>query len=124
MAIPLLQARCDAHILGIEETVGPRTKQDEKGTSLFGKRHNKMHTLCRRCGSKAHHLQKSTCSKCGYPAKRKRKYNWSAEAKRWNTTGTGRMRHLKIVYHRFRHGFREGTTPKPKRAAVAASSSS
>ena len=25
MAIPLLQARCDAHILGIEETVGPRT---------------------------------------------------------------------------------------------------
>ncbi|KAL1765080.1 carcinoembryonic antigen-related cell adhesion molecule 5-like [Sigmodon hispidus] len=37
-----------------------------KGTSLFGKRHNKMHTLCRRCGSKAYHHQKSTC---GYPAK-------------------------------------------------------
>jgi hypothetical protein len=36
----------------------------------------------------------------------------------------GWMRHLKIVYHRFRHGFYEGTTPKPKRAAVAASSSS
>ncbi|CAO2593067.1 hypothetical protein LEMLEM_LOCUS7087 [Lemmus lemmus] len=34
------------------------------------------------------------------------------------------MRHLKIVYLRFRHGFCEGTTPKPKRAAVAASSSS
>ncbi|CAO2640094.1 60S ribosomal protein L37 [Lemmus lemmus] len=34
------------------------------------------------------------------------------------------MRHLKIVYRRFRHGFREGTTPKPKKAAVAASSSS
>uniref|UniRef100_A0A0D9RWH0 Large ribosomal subunit protein eL37 n=1 Tax=Chlorocebus sabaeus TaxID=60711 RepID=A0A0D9RWH0_CHLSB len=50
--------------------------------------------------------------------------NWSAKAKRRNTTGTGRMRHLKIVYRRFRHGFREGTTPKPKRAAVAASSSS
>uniref|UniRef100_A0A8C6CQ01 Ribosomal protein L37 n=1 Tax=Moschus moschiferus TaxID=68415 RepID=A0A8C6CQ01_MOSMO len=73
-----------------------------KGTSSFGKRWNKTHTLCRRCGSKAYHLQKSTCGKCGYPAKRKRKYNWSAKAKRRNTTGTGRMRHLKIVYRRFR----------------------
>ncbi|XP_035306376.1 60S ribosomal protein L37-like [Cricetulus griseus] len=77
-----------------------------KGTSSFGKPHNKMHTLFRRCG---------------YPAKHKRKYNWSAKAKR---RGIGRMRHLKIVYRRFRHGFREGTTPNPKRAAVAASSSS
>ncbi|ERE81346.1 60S ribosomal protein L37-like [Cricetulus griseus] len=84
-----------------------------KGTSSFGKPPNKTHTLCCRCGSKACHLQKSM-----------RKYNWSAKAKRQNTTGTGRMRHLKIVYRRFRHGFREGTTPKPKRAAVAASSSS
>uniref|UniRef100_A0A2K6CLY7 Ribosomal protein L37 n=1 Tax=Macaca nemestrina TaxID=9545 RepID=A0A2K6CLY7_MACNE len=92
-----------------------------KGTSSFGKRRNKKHTLCRRCGSKAYHLQKSTCGKCGYPARRKRKYNWSAKAKRRNTTGTGRMRHLKIVYRRFRHGFCEGTTPKPKRAAAAAS---
>ncbi|NXO75639.1 RL37 protein, partial [Sitta europaea] len=95
-----------------------------KGTSSFGKRRNKTHTLCRRCGSKAYHLQKSTCGKCGYPAKRKRNYNWSAKAKRRNTTGTGRMRHLKRVYRRFRNGFREGTTPKAKREAVAASSSS
>uniref|UniRef100_A0A2K5IXQ5 Large ribosomal subunit protein eL37 n=1 Tax=Colobus angolensis palliatus TaxID=336983 RepID=A0A2K5IXQ5_COLAP len=73
-----------------------------KGTSSFGKRRNKTHTLCRHCGSKAYYLQKSTCGKCGYPAKRKRKYNWSAKAKRRNTTGTGRMRHLKIVYRRFR----------------------
>ncbi|CAD7689693.1 unnamed protein product [Nyctereutes procyonoides] len=85
-----------------------------KGMSSFGKHRNMMHTLCRHCGSKAYHLQKSTCGK----------YNWSAKAKRRNTTGTGRMRHLKIVYRRFRHGFREGTTPKPKRGAVAASSSS
>ncbi|KAI1240144.1 hypothetical protein IHE44_0011596 [Lamprotornis superbus] len=69
-----------------------------KGTSSFGKRRNKTHTLCRRCGSKAYHLQKSTCGKCGYPAK----HNWSAKAKRRNTTGTGRMRHLKKVYRRFR----------------------
>ncbi|XP_043837952.1 60S ribosomal protein L37-like [Dromiciops gliroides] len=90
----------------------------------FGKHQNKMHTLCHHCGSKAYHLQKLTCGKCGYPAKCKRKYNWSAKAKQCNTTGTGQMRHLKIIYHRFRNGFREGTTPKPKRAAVAASSSS
>uniref|UniRef100_A0AAX7U8V8 Ribosomal protein L37 n=1 Tax=Astatotilapia calliptera TaxID=8154 RepID=A0AAX7U8V8_ASTCA len=72
-----------------------------KGTSSFGKRRNKTHTLCRRCGSKAYHLQKSTCGKCGYPQKRKRKYNWSAKAKRRNTTGTGRLRHMKVVYRRF-----------------------
>uniref|UniRef100_A0A8C4ZPN0 Ribosomal protein L37 n=1 Tax=Gadus morhua TaxID=8049 RepID=A0A8C4ZPN0_GADMO len=72
-----------------------------KGTSSFGKRRNKTHALCRRCGSKAYHLQKSTCGKCGYPEKRKRKYNWSAKAKRRNTTGTGRLRHLKVVYRRF-----------------------
>ena len=28
--------------------------------------------------------------------------NWSAKAKRRNTTGTGRLRHLKVVYRRFR----------------------
>ncbi|XP_037587488.1 60S ribosomal protein L37-like [Cebus imitator] len=95
-----------------------------KGTSSFGKRRNKTHTLCRRCGSKVCHLQKSTCSKCGYPTKRKRKYNWSAKAKRRDATGTGLMKHRKIVYRRFRRGFHQGTTPKHKRAAVAASSSS
>ncbi|XP_051024190.1 60S ribosomal protein L37-like [Acomys russatus] len=95
-----------------------------KGTSSFGKCRNRTQMVCRCCGSKAYHLQKSTCGKCGCSANRKRKYNWSAKAKRRNITGTGRMRHLKIVYRRFRHGFREETTPKAKRAAVAASSSS
>nr|XP_032662358.1 60S ribosomal protein L37-like [Chelonoidis abingdonii] len=95
-----------------------------KGISSFGKHRNKTHTLCRRGRSKAYHLQKSTCEKCGYPAKRKSKYNWSAKDKTRNTTGTGHMRHLKNVYRGFRNGFCEGTTPKPKRAAVAASSSS
>nr|XP_039322600.1 60S ribosomal protein L37-like [Saimiri boliviensis boliviensis] len=94
-----------------------------KGTSL-GKHCSKTHTLCRRCGSKACHLQKSTCGKNGCPAKHKRRYNWGAKAERRNAARTSRMRHLKIVYRRFRHGFREGTIPKPKRAAVAASSSS
>ncbi|XP_042128595.1 large ribosomal subunit protein eL37-like [Peromyscus maniculatus bairdii] len=95
-----------------------------KGSSSFGKHCNKMHMVCHCCGSKAYHLQKLTCGKCGYPTKYKRKYNWSAKPKRQNTTRTGRMRHLNIVYQRFRHGFHEGTTPKSKRVAVAASSSS
>ena len=34
------------------------------------------------------------------------------------------MRHLKILYLRFRHGFHKKTTPKPKEAAVATSSPS
>ncbi|XP_032185943.1 60S ribosomal protein L37-like [Mustela erminea] len=90
-----------------------------KETSLFGKHCNKS---C--CGLKACHLQKSPCAKCSYPAKHKRKYNCSAKAKRRNTTGTGRMRDLKIVYRRLRLGFHEGAIPKPERVAVAASSSS
>jgi len=31
---------------------------------------------------------------------------------RRRTTGTGRMRHLKIVHRRFRNNFREGTVAK------------
>ncbi|XP_006731133.1 60S ribosomal protein L37-like [Leptonychotes weddellii] len=85
----------------------------------FGKRLSKTHTLCCHCASEACHLQKSTYGKCGNPAKQKR-----SKTRKRNPTGTGQMRHLKIVYCRFRHGFCEGTTLKPKRAAVAASSSS
>ena len=100
----------------------------EKGTPSFGKHHNNTHThthtQCHWCGSKAYHLQKPTHCKCGSPAKQKRKYNWSAKAKRWNATSAGQMRYLKIVYCRFRYGLHEGTTPKPKRKAVAAPSSS
>ncbi|XP_032951081.1 60S ribosomal protein L37-like [Rhinolophus ferrumequinum] len=94
-----------------------------KGTS-FGKRHNKTHTLFPRCSSKVSHVEKSTCGKCGYSAKRKRKYNWNAKAKRQNTTGTGPVRYLKVVYCRFWHGVREGTAPKSKRATVTTFSSS
>nr|AGN29663.1 60S ribosomal protein L37 [Acartia pacifica]AGN29664.1 60S ribosomal protein L37 [Acartia pacifica]ALS04263.1 60S ribosomal protein L37 [Acartia pacifica]ALS04265.1 60S ribosomal protein L37 [Acartia pacifica]ALS04266.1 60S ribosomal protein L37 [Acartia pacifica] len=80
-----------------------------KGTSSFGKRRNKTHTLCRRCGKVSFHIQKKTCAACGYPAAKIRKYNWSEKAKRRKTTGTGRMRHLKVVLRKFRNGFREGT---------------
>ncbi|XP_049727451.1 60S ribosomal protein L37-like [Elephas maximus indicus] len=93
-----------------------------KGMPSFRKRCSKMHTLSQQYGSKAWHLQKSTCGKCGCPFKLKRKYNWRTNAKRRDTTGTGHVRHLKIVYHRFRERFSDGTTPTPKRATVAASS--
>ncbi|KAI9189205.1 Synaptotagmin-like protein 2 [Blastocladiella emersonii ATCC 22665] len=84
-----------------------------KGTPSFGKRHTKSHTLCRRCGNRAFHNQKKTCASCGYPSAKVRSYNWSEKAKRRKTTGTGRMRHLKLVNRRFTNGFRSGT-PKAK----------
>ncbi|TKY64490.1 60S ribosomal protein L37-3 [Spatholobus suberectus] len=64
-----------------------------KGTGSFGKRRNKTHTLCVRCGRRSFHLQKSRCAACAFPAARKRKYNWSVKAIRRKTTGTGRMRY-------------------------------
>eukprot|EP00891_Asterochloris_glomerata_P007482 jgi/Astpho2/7482/Aster-02055 len=79
-----------------------------KGTGSFGKRRNKTHTLCRRCGRRTFHIQKTTCSSCGYPAARIRKYNWSVKAIRRKTTGTGRMRYLRDLPRRFKNGFREG----------------
>ncbi|XP_067678884.1 large ribosomal subunit protein eL37-like [Haliotis asinina] len=93
-----------------------------KGTSSFGKRHNKTHTHCRRCGRRGYHIQKKACASCAYPCARKRTFNWSIKSKRRRTTGTGRMRYLKIVFRRFRNGFREGTTPKPRRKGAAAPS--
>mmetsp|Transcript_29904 Transcript_29904/g.53539 ORF Transcript_29904/g.53539 Transcript_29904/m.53539 type:complete len:97 (-) Transcript_29904:150-440(-) len=90
-----------------------------KGTGSFGKRHNKSHTLCRRCGRRSFHIQKSTCSYCGYPSARIRKYNWSVKAIRRKTTGTGRMRYMKDLPRRFKNGFREGTQAKPKVAAAS-----
>ncbi|BAS81554.1 Os02g0815000 [Oryza sativa Japonica Group] len=92
-----------------------------KGTGSFGKRRNKTHTLCVRCGRRSFHLQKSTCSSCGYPAARIRKYNWSVKAIRRKTTGTGRMRYLRHVPKRFKSNFREGTEAAPRKKGAAAS---
>ncbi|KXJ12596.1 probable 60S ribosomal protein L37-A [Exaiptasia diaphana] len=91
-----------------------------KGTSSFGKRHNKTHTLCIRCGKKSWHIQKKRCAGCGFPAARTRKFNWSMKAKRRSTTGTGRMRHLRIVHRRFQNGFREGQEAKSQKKRGAA----
>ncbi|KAI8799698.1 60S ribosomal protein L37 [Cladochytrium replicatum] len=83
-----------------------------KGTSSFGTRHRKTHSLCRRCGHRAYHNAKKTCAQCGYPAAKTRSFNWSVKGKRRKTTGTGRMRHLKELPRRFKNGFREGTVAK------------
>ena len=83
-----------------------------KGTTSFGKRTSKSHTTCRRCGRRSFHIQKGVCSSCGYPAKKMRRYNWGAKAKRRRTNGTGRMKYLKTMSRRFKNGFREGTQAK------------
>ncbi|CAF0740178.1 unnamed protein product [Didymodactylos carnosus] len=87
-----------------------------KGTSSFGKRNVKTHALCRRCGRSSYHLQRQRCAACGFPSKKIRKFNWSEKARRRKTTGTGRMQHLKVVFRRFRNGFREGTLAKSQKA--------
>eukprot|EP00903_Cladosiphon_okamuranus_P017805 g16386.t1 len=81
-----------------------------KGTSSFGKRHNKTHTACPRCGRTSFHKQKKVCASCGYPAAKMRRFNWSEKAKRRRTQGTGRMRHMKTLPRRFKNGFKEGST--------------
>ncbi|CAM6075279.1 unnamed protein product [Sphagnum tenellum] len=90
-----------------------------KGTGSFGKRRNKSHTLCRRCGRRSFHIQKSRCSACAYPATRIRTYNWSVKAIRRKTTGTGRMRHLRNLPRRFKNNFREGSQAPPRVKAAA-----
>merc|ERR1712194_816957 len=87
-----------------------------KGTTSFGKRHNKSHTLCRRCGKISYRIQKSTCSSCGYPSKKMRKYNWGEKAKGRRSQGTGRMRYMKTMTRKFKNGFREGSQAKKQTA--------
>ncbi|KAJ1911246.1 60S ribosomal protein L37 [Mycoemilia scoparia] len=93
-----------------------------KGTTSFGKRHTKSHTLCKRCGRSSFHIQKKTCSSCGYPSAKMRRHNWSDKAKRRRTVGTGRMRYLKTVDRRFKNGFRESFKPVAATAAAATTS--
>eukprot|EP00298_Acanthocystis_sp_HF-20_P029536 c8432_g1_i1.p1 GENE.c8432_g1_i1~~c8432_g1_i1.p1 ORF type:complete len:101 (+),score=34.52 c8432_g1_i1:57-359(+) len=80
-----------------------------KGTSSFGKRGKKSHSICRRCGKGSYHIQKHSCASCGYPAPRIRHYNWAKKAISRKTTGTGRMRYLRDLPRRAKNNFREGT---------------
>mmetsp|Transcript_4210 Transcript_4210/g.12658 ORF Transcript_4210/g.12658 Transcript_4210/m.12658 type:complete len:93 (+) Transcript_4210:91-369(+) len=89
-----------------------------KGTTSFGKRTSKTHTLCVRCDRRSFHIQKSRCGSCGYPAARKRTFNWSIKSKRRRTQGTGRMRYLKVVNRRFKNGFQTGVAPSRKSVAA------
>ncbi|KAL7173041.1 hypothetical protein ACSBR2_032500 [Camellia fascicularis] len=73
----------------------------------FGKRRNKTHILCVRCGRRSFHLQKSRCSACAFPVARKRTYHRSVKAIQRKTTGTDQMRYLRNVPHRFKSRFRE-----------------
>merc|ERR1712098_65480 len=86
-----------------------------KGTGSFGKRHNKSHTLCIRCGKSSYHIQKKRCAQCAYPAAKSRSFQWSVKGKRRKTTGTGRMAHLKNVQRRFRNGFQSGAAKAQKK---------
>lgn len=88
-----------------------------KGTTSFGKRGKKSHTICRRCGQRAYHIQKQVCASCGFPSAKIRHYNWGVKAIRRRTTGTGRMRHLKHLPRLFKNGFRSGVA-KPKTATA------
>jgi large subunit ribosomal protein L37e len=56
-------------------------------------------------------MQKKTCASCGYPSKKIRSFNYNKGHQR-KTTGTGRMRYLKVVNRKRKNGFREGTQPK------------
>ncbi|PWN27396.1 hypothetical protein BDZ90DRAFT_177288 [Jaminaea rosea] len=89
-----------------------------KGTTSFGLRHTKSHTICPRCGNRSAHKQKGTCASCGYPSAKTRSYNWGQKAKRRHTTGTGRMRHLRTVPRKAKNGFQTGA----KKSKVAAKS--
>lgn len=59
-------------------------------------------------------LRKSTCGGGGYPAERKRSITTAPRLKDETTTGTGRMRHLKIAQGKVGRGFREGTNRSPR----------
>ena len=107
--------------MGATLHVVPHLSGGGDGTPAMGKRHKKSHGLCIRCGKRSYHLQKKKCASCGYPSSTMRKYNWSKKAKRRRTLGTGRMRHMKHMSRRFKNGFREGTTPPPRKKKAAGS---
>merc|ERR1740121_3159821 len=98
----------------------PRLHGGGDGTPAMGKRHKKTHGLCPRCGKRSYHIQKKRCAACGFPSPKIRSYEWSKKSKRRRATGTGRMKHMKLMPRRFKNGFREGTTaPARKKVAPA-----
>ncbi|HNV93927.1 MAG TPA: 50S ribosomal protein L37e [Methanofastidiosum sp.] len=48
-----------------------------KGTPSYGKRNNKTHVRCRRCGNHSYHASHGVCASCGFGKSSKmRSYNW------------------------------------------------
>ncbi|KAM3134404.1 60S ribosomal protein L37 [Paramecium bursaria] len=86
-----------------------------RGTPAIGKRHQKTHTFCKRCGKQAYHIQKKKCATCAYPASRTRMYSgWGLKVARRRGEGTGRLRYLKTVPRRAKNGFRTQNGLKAK----------
>ena len=85
-----------------------------KGTQSFGKRHTRVHTMCRRCGNKTYHIQNKRCAHCGFPDAKLRKYNWSTKTAQRQGPGFGKAKHLREVSRRAKNGFRFNTTAKAR----------
>ncbi|KAL4501818.1 hypothetical protein ABPG73_019955 [Tetrahymena malaccensis] len=95
-------------------------KEGTRGTPAFGKRHQKTHTLCRRCGKATYHKQKLRCAACGYPDAKMRRYDgWGQKVRDRKGQGTGRMRYMKTIARRAKNGFRSGTQAQPKVKAAS-----
>ena len=81
-----------------------------KGTQHFGKKHQRTHCECRRCGKTTFHKQKKTCSACGFPAAKMRRFDgWAQKVRGRKGLGTGRMRYMKDLPRRAANGFRTNT---------------
>ncbi|KAK6128942.1 hypothetical protein DH2020_037316 [Rehmannia glutinosa] len=93
-----------------------------KGTGSFGKRRNKTHTLCVRCGRRNFHLKKNRCSACAYPAARKRTYNWSVKGLVDAPPGAFHPVDIHWTSVQFSTNFRESTEAAPMKKEVVASS--
>ena len=91
-----------------------------KGTQARGKRHTRVHTLCRRCGHKSYHIQNRRCAHCGFPDAKTRSYNWAQKTGQRYGEGFGRLKHKKVLNRRAKNGFRSNTFPKPKPRKVTA----
>ncbi|KAJ5624530.1 hypothetical protein N7510_000839 [Penicillium lagena] len=78
-----------------------------KGTSSFGKRHNKTHAA-------APSTFRSTPAPTVATPLLRPANNWGEKAMRRKTTGSGRLRSLRDVHRRFKNGFQVGT-PKGAR---------
>merc|ERR1711937_346308 len=86
-----------------------------RGTPAAGKKHVHTHCISRFTGRSNFHKQKRKDAQSGggFHAK-KRRYNWSTKAKRRNTTGTGRCRHLRHVNRKEKNGYRSGCQAQKK----------